>query len=394
MAIYQSNTDSSNNQHDSSTDANLRMAIFTVINEWLLDGGGLIDVLDQPELYNEISSWLHNEREHAIPPAGLRGGADHDAWREVEETRLSLTALFEGQTKRPPLRHVSAYDQGVYGTSTRSYGMSLPDPDRISAQDLIEQLDAIGAVGIRGLQAEVSPIQYPVDRILNLFQDLVSCMEILEIQSKDKTGWILLTDLPTLSQDEMIIQNIYFHLTLIEPSPLLSDFPSTPRLINLAQPSIRAMLHCFDRARKWATAVLAQPGISLDTRHRRMELFLQALDICRHLSSKTDGVPYDAPVIRSFVETVLTTAILSPESRMFHRAWYQTALHRGVNNVESLESFLHPVINEQLSFEPGFKLTVDFGWMIERLLELISMPDTLVTATETLGTVVNFEKRR
>lgn len=219
-------------------------------------------------------------------------------------------------------------------------------------------------------------------------------MEILEIQSKDKTGWVFLSDLPTLSQDEMIIQNIYFHLTLMEPTPLLSDFPPTQRLTNLAQPSIRAMLYCFDEARKWATAVLAQPGIPIEARHRRMELFLQALDMCRLLSSKTDGVAHGEPVIRSFVETVLSTAILSPESRMFQRAWHHVAIQRRIMNVESLESFLKPVQDEELPFPSGFKLAVDFGWMIERLLEMISMPDTLVNTTDALGIVINFEKRR
>jgi hypothetical protein len=219
-------------------------------------------------------------------------------------------------------------------------------------------------------------------------------MEILEMQSKDKTGWILLADPPTLSQDEMIIQNIYFHLALVEPTPLLSDFPPTQRLANLAQPSIRAMLYCFYEATKWATAVLAQPGITIESRHRRIELFLQALDMCRLLSSKTDGVTPGSPVIRSFVETVLSTAILSPESRMFQRVWNKIALQRRLNNVDTLESFLRFPKDGELPFPSGFKLAVDFGWMIERLLEMISMPDALVNTADTLGAVINFEKRR
>lgn len=365
-------------------DANLRMAILTVVNEWLMDGGGVVDVLDQPDLYYEVDSWLTNEREQATPAAALTNEQDRVTWKEVEDARKTLYTIFRRQTKRPPLRHLSAYESGAYETSDRAYGPKLPDPDALSPQQLIEQLDAIGSVGIRMLQAE----------------DLVSCMEILEIQSKDKTGWILLTDLPTLSQDEMIIQNIYNHLTLVEPSPLLSDFPPTPRLINLAQPSIRSMLHCFDQARKWATAVLAQPAIPIEMRQRRMEKFLQALDLCRALSSKTDGVEDGAPVIRSFVETVLTAAILSPESRMYHRAWYHTAAQRQVAlgnqviNVDSLEALVRPVSRDQLPFQPGFKLAVDFGWMVERLLELISMPDSLVNTTDALGPVINFEKRR
>lgn len=145
-----------NGSHDLSADANLRMAIMTVLNEWLIDGGGVMDVLDQPDLYTEVSNWLHDDNEHAIPAAVKIGGLDHPAWQEVEDARTTLITLFEAQTKRPQLRHLSTYDSGAYSSSIRSYGAQLPDPDRMSPQELVEQLDAIGSVGIRGLQAEVS----------------------------------------------------------------------------------------------------------------------------------------------------------------------------------------------------------------------------------------------
>lgn len=363
---------------DVADNVNQRIAILTVLNEWFMDGGGLIDVLDQPELYNEVYNWLRDTVEFTSPKDCPPQREINQNWQELETARSTLLSLMEVQAKRPTLRHIPTFDSGVYEPSIRSYGAQPPEIDRMTAQELVEQLDAIGAVGIRGLQAE----------------DLLSCMEILEVQSRDKTGWILLTDLPTISQDEMIIQNIYFHLTLVEPSPLLADFPITERLTGLAQPSIRTMLYCFDEARTWATAVLAQPGISMEVRARRMEVFLQALEMCRILSAKTDGVAAGSPVIRSFVETVLTTAILSPESRMFQRAWYHTAIQRRLNSMETLESFLRPSLTEPLPFPTGFKLAVDFGWMVERLLELVSMPDALVNTGDALGSVVNFEKRR
>lgn len=145
----------SDQSHDVSADANLRMAILTVVSEWLIDGGGVMDVLDQPELYTEVWNWLEDENEHAIPPSVTQDGVDYPAWQEVEEARRTLLMLFETQTKRPLLRHLSTYDSGAYGSSIRSYGAQLPDPDRMSPQELVEQLDAIGAVGVRGLQAEV-----------------------------------------------------------------------------------------------------------------------------------------------------------------------------------------------------------------------------------------------
>ena len=72
---------------------------------------------------------------------------------------------------------------------------------------------------------------------------------------------------------------------------------------------------------------------------------------------------------------------------MFQRAWNKIALQRRLNNVDTLESFLRPPKDGELPFPPGFKLAVDFGWMIERLLEMISMPDALVNTADTLGTL-------
>lgn len=141
---------------DTVANISQRLAILTVLNEWFMDGGGLIDVLDQPELYNEVHGWLSDSVEH-VPPKELlnHGETNQTAWQELEGERRALLSLMEVQAKRPTLRHIPTFDSGVYEPSVRSYGAQLPDPDRLTAKELVEQLDAIGCVGIRGLQAEV-----------------------------------------------------------------------------------------------------------------------------------------------------------------------------------------------------------------------------------------------
>lgn len=145
---------------DFTADANFRMAILTVLNEWFMDGRGITDLLDQPELYNEVESWLHDEREHAVPAEVIRNVMLQPVWKELEDTRTNLITIFETQTKRPSLRHAVSYDPGSYGSSTQSYGSKLPDVDKLGALELVEQLDAIGAVAVRGLQSEVSNQHY------------------------------------------------------------------------------------------------------------------------------------------------------------------------------------------------------------------------------------------
>jgi hypothetical protein len=106
---------------------------------------------------------------------------------------------------------------------------------------------------------------------------------------------------------------------------------------------------------------------------REIELLLQAIEISRSRSQGVfvDGVE-ESPVVRSFVETVLTSALLSPQSRLFTRVWQDVATKRGAS-LDSFDTF----ISTPLASVTGRKPTVDFGWILERMIEIISLPDTL-----------------
>lgn len=94
--------------------------------------------------------------------------------------------------------------------------------------------------------------------------------------------------------------------------------------------------------------------------------------------------------MRSSVEAILTSVLVSVESRAHYRAWQNVAAARGVQ-CESLAILLRkPVMQLSASAEP---LTVDISWLLERLLEIISIPD-LLAPSDTGPSVVNFEKRR
>ena len=131
-----------------------------------------------------------------------------------------------------------------------------------------------------------------------------------------------------------------------------------------------------------------------------METFLKAIEICRvrSVESQEKGVvvlsdvnPAQQPCVRSFVEAVLTSAIVSPESRIYTRTWQAVASARGAQ-VESLPALLFTRPTEPLvRFD---KLTVDPAWLLERMLEVISMADALDSPVETPLSLINFEKRR
>lgn len=122
-----------------------------------------------------------------------------------------------------------------------------------------------------------------------------------------------------------------------------------------------------------------------------MELMLQAIETCRLRSNElaaSDVSLAEKPCIRSFVEAVLISAVISVESRMYHRAWQTVASLRGTT-CDTLAALLSkPAVSTVVTKEP---LTVDMGWVIERMVEIISLPDVVEQDGHSLA---NLDKRR
>lgn len=177
----------------------------------------------------------------------------------------------------------------------------------------------------------------------------------------------------------------------IEPSSMISEL-GQDSLYRLLPPGVRGSIRAYSIMRKWLVSKIAAPRLGLRQRTARMELLLRSLEIARlrNTDNTTPGRAGDQPCVRSFVEAVLTSAVLSVESRAYQKAWQSVGSARG-GNIDSLASLL---------FRPGMEvstskeaLTVDVGWLIERLLDVISTPDVVVVGPEGQS-LVNFDKRR
>ena len=197
-------------------------------------------------------------------------------------------------------------------------------------------------------------------------------MDLLEVQTSDRTGWFLPRE-PTSSSEEVEIQSLYTYLMEVEPSSLIGEY-SGDTLYRLLPPGVRSLLRAYCILRKWAVCSLAQPQLGVKTRQARMEMFLKAVEVCRMRSvdsqekgaggTVSDANPAQRPCVRSFAEAVLTSAIVSPESRIYARTWQAVANARGAQ-VESLLAFLFTRPVEPPSRMD--KLTVDPAWLLERL---------------------------
>lgn len=179
----------------------------------------------------------------------------------------------------------------------------------------------------------------------------------------------------------------------IEPSSLISEL-TQDSLYRLLPPTVRSCIRAFGILRKWLIWQIVALRIGIQARQQRMELLLRAIEVARRRSSDSENtelpVP-ELPCVRSFAEAILTSAVLSVESRTYQRAWLGVAMTRGTG-CDSLAAYLsRPVLQSVTS---RGTLTADIGWLMEKVLEIISLPDVLESPSGEKPILVNFEKRR
>jgi hypothetical protein len=229
-------------------------------------------------------------------------------------------------------------------------------------------------------------------------KDLYITADLLEVQTSDRTGWFSSRDVSSF-EESVEIQTIYSHIQEIEPSSMISEL-TQDALYRLLPPGVRSCIRAYGIIRKWLISKIVTPRLGLRTRQARMELLIQAIEVsrlrnseCSSPSSSSAAQLLEQPCVRSFVEAVTTSALLSVESRMHHRAWQGVAFSRG-SSCDSFSSLLlRPYIECTSSND---SLTVDMGWLLERMLEVIATPDIIEPTFQDLEgqTLVNFDKRR
>jgi hypothetical protein len=177
----------------------------------------------------------------------------------------------------------------------------------------------------------------------------------------------------------------------VAQSPLISEL-SQDRLYRLFPPGLRSCLRAHHVLRKWLVSKIVAPRIGSQARQARMELLLKAVEVCRDRSDfdHSQHPSADRRCIRTFVEFILTSAILGPESRIYSRAWNNVANARKTGS-DSLVAMLARPSHQPSRSLPD--LITDIGWTLERILEILSLPDVLTSPAEGSG-LVNFHKRR
>ncbi|KAG9088684.1 rho GTPase-activating protein [Ceratobasidium sp. UAMH 11750] len=333
----------------SKDDDEYKSEILQTLTNWIIEGGGGQDLLDDTEFFEGTHKFLF-----------------HSNARELEPLR----ELFKRVTRRPGLEVVPGPSGGQTSTG---FGSSAPSLDDIDPETLADNLDAIAAAAFK-----------PVT-----LTDLVIALDLLETQSADRLGWYVVNDLPATTED-LSIQNIYTQLQETDTSPLIAEMGPDKFVRNLPS-SIRSVFRAHDIVRRWAIMNIVTPRIGVQARQARIELLLQTIEVCRLRTSDSPAAKdLHQPSIRTFTETALGAALCSPESRLFMRAWQDVGVARGAS-VESLSSLL--AMPRVETIRSSRRMTADMGWLIECMLELLSLPDKSCEGGSGVE-LVNFDKRR
>ncbi|KAJ7747010.1 rho GTPase activating protein 22 [Mycena metata] len=361
--------------------AGSRTEVLDTIKDWLTRGGGAQDILDDPQLHSAVRSFLDNPTDHVMPQsANSSDPGVEQAWGTLTDVRCRLRRTFDSHTMRPPAPFPSlanATPASVNGQRSRPQNQTRdpPDIDRIDPEELVDNLDAMACAAFGNVTQE----------------DLFVTSDLLETQTADRIGWFL----PFAPSEETVeIQNLYSYLQDIEPSPLISL--GVDSLYRSLPPGIRSCIRAYVILRKWTISQLVAPRLGLRARQSRMELILRAIEVTRLRNIPSHAVSaqaiVDFPCPRSFVEAVLTSAVLSVESRIHTRPWLNIAIGRGAQ-CDSIASLLSVPTTQAVS--SSRELTVDVGWFLERMLEIISAPDVIESQVQQdTHSLINFDKRR
>jgi hypothetical protein len=367
--------------------------VLEAIKDWITSGGGAQDCLDDVQLFEAVRSFLDSPLDRSSFDALTTVESDiGQAWDALDSVRQMTHAAFTTQTQRPPSAFLANARPLKSTPRARSFGNQPPDLDAISADELVENLNSMGSAALSNISEEVGPpltnFQYGCSFS---YQDLFITADLLEVQSADRTGWFSTREVP--STDDIDIQSMYSHMTDVQPSSLISEL-SQDTIYRLLPPSIRSCIRAFNILRKWTISKLVSPKLGIRLRQARMDLFLRAIEIARLRSMNAGSASLgcgDRPCVRSFVEAVLTSAIVSSESRMHHRPWQNIANIRGVQ-CDSLVGLLSRPAMPKKSY--GDVLAVDVSWILERILELVSIPNVVMTSDESDQCIINLDKRR
>lgn len=357
---------------------------------------------------------------------------DAESARGAEDLYKQLT---DGCTRYHTTLQLATNKLTPLTISTRPRDMEAKSlVDRFPPEALLEQVDR--AVG--QLFSAVT------------MQDWIQTFDVFEAQSGDIYAWLParkssrtsrmpaalapVLDAPSshlasyhVMPDEVIVSDIFTAIegarrSVVSPSAFADDD------LLLAFPGAIQYLYCMHFIiRSWVINDIAAMDIDPKTRVLRIEKFIQIVVLSRISSEKLVLFPESSSTttaskgrVPGFVEYAIASALVSPEVRLFSKAWQDVAMQHGHANLDNLENLLSQIQKMQtmlsssnparaVSPSSSFSLSSmasasssqqqlspslvvpSLGWIFERIMELcFHVPDTF----DKKDNLIHFDKRR
>ena len=132
-----------------------RQSVLRTLGEWIQSGGGAQDALDDLELYTAIRSFLIESDDREITGQSTE---TTETLQDIVRERESLLRMFTALTMRPQSRHVPVRGSSG-GTAAHNFGVRSPQIEELTAEELVDNLDAMASAAFRNVVQEVCLIQ-------------------------------------------------------------------------------------------------------------------------------------------------------------------------------------------------------------------------------------------
>ncbi|KAG0347382.1 hypothetical protein BG004_007884 [Podila humilis] len=265
-------------------------------------------------------------------------------------------------------------------------------------------------------------------------QEWFVLFEVLESQSADPLGWYLPKQPSSnaVPEDDVIITGIHNTLYSTRRNGAPGTHWNGERLMNSLPLCLQSLCKLHHTIRGWVITQIAQPAITFEARVSRIQKMLDVIVASRE-RMRMFGIPadpivsafsapeeastqqqqqqqqhkqrhlsgmLDAKSVPSFVEAAVVSALVSPESRAYVRAWQEVAVIRK-GSVETLEEALGSTGTfANFGYQPTTATSAppsrvspvpSIGWLIERMLETCCYVRDMSYESPLL---INFDKRQ
>ncbi|CAI2172046.1 18714_t:CDS:2 [Funneliformis geosporum] len=373
--------------------ASIQSKVLKIFNYWISEF--FFDFLDDLTLRNRLMHFINEARTEVKnwselvteEPVVILAGEIKDSLRSLK--RLVIIKSLEPAYDLPDEKmtcfvnkvmsnQISSAENDNKATENND-NLDVPSLDHSVASDLLDSFD----LTVLGLFEAITP------------QEWILTYEILETQSADVLGWYPKKQSLWISEDEILITDIFTTIQQTERNGKSKEY-----ILNSLPRPIQSLCRMHYAIRNWVIQEIAQTSIECEKRGKRIAKLLDMILLSRKRMEKLDIYPKDETAkqdyefkrgVPSFVESSIVSGLISPECRLFTRAWNDVAISRK-GGLDSLDTLLQIDLLKLVDdLHPNFALVPCVGWLFERMLEICcNVPDMSFESEK----LINYDKRR